>query len=147
MRLSLKKLLGHAAELWGSDGSGSIFPSKYEIKACPQKGNEVIEVITTSDHYLSTLLKAMGVADSNKALSDGLVELGINPLVPYTRSPKLTPKYEDEIVMKLEVLRLLKKLSNADFANQAAAALEKEQVVDANDTGGTKGKLFCLYNV
>ena len=144
MRLSLKNLLGHSAKVWGSDGSGAVLPSNYEIKAGPQKGDTVI----TSGHYLSTYLKALGVADSTKTLSDGLVELDIDPLVPYTRSPKLTPENEDEIVLMLEELRSLKMLSNADFAKQAAnaAALEKEQVADAGDTGEAKGKLFCLYS-
>jgi hypothetical protein len=147
IRSSLRNLLVHAAsEVWDSDGRGSILPDSYTVPSGPDEGNRVV----TSDHYLATWLKAIGVADPTKDINAGLEELDINPLVPYTRSPKLIPENEDEIVMQLEVLRLLKKLSNADFAKQAvakAAVLEKEQVADADDTGDAKGKLFCLYNI
>ena len=103
-------------------------------------------MVVTSDHMLATWLKAIGVSDTTKDINNGLTELNINPLVSYTRSPTLIPENEDEIVLKLEVFRLLKKLSNADFAKQAAeaAALENEQVVGADDTGDAEGKLFSF---
>jgi len=144
IRSSFRNLLVHAAsEVWGSDGSGSILPGSYTVPSGPDEGTKVI----SEDHMLATWLKAIGVADPTKAINDGLAELNINPLVSYTRSPTLIPENADEIVLKLEVFRLLKKISNADFAKQAAdaAALEKEQVADTGDTGGAEGKLFCFY--
>ena len=145
LQLHLKNLVEAGSVMWrGSDRKGSYLLPEYEIEQGPQKGKE----ITTQNCMLSCWMKQTGVMAPVKDLVETMQELNIYPSIPYIMNPKLkNPTLEDttEIVLSYEKFNSCQKESNAYYLAAAkAAALEKEEVADADDTGGTKGKLFCL---
>lgn len=147
LQLHLKNLVEAGSVMWrGSDRKGSYIPPEYEIEQGPQKGKK----ITTKNMFLASWMKETGAMASVNEIVGTMQKLNIDPSIPYTMNPKLkNPTLEDtaEIVLSYEKFNLFQKESNACYAKEAAAkaaALEKEEVANADDTGGTKGKLFCL---
>ena len=147
MKLHLKNLVKAGYKLWqGSDRKGSYILPEYEIEQGPQKGKK----IPTKNMMCSCWMKETGAMASVNEIVGTMQALNIDPSIPYTMNPKLKkPTLDDtaEIVLSYEKYNLCQKESNAYYVKEAAAkaaALKKEQVADTGDTGGTKGKLFCL---